>query len=73
MLGDAFAIIIIGGVGSIGGAVVGALLFALLETLLTAYTSGTWAPAVSFAFIIVVILVRPQGLFASSRRKVDRV
>jgi branched-chain amino acid transport system permease protein len=73
LLVDAFAIIIIGGVGSIGGAVVGAVLFALLETLLTAYTSGTWAPAVSFAFIIVVILVRPQGLFASSRRKVDRV
>jgi branched-chain amino acid transport system permease protein len=73
LLVEAFAIIIIGGVGSIGGAVVGAILVALLETLLAAYTSGTWTPVVSFAFIIVVILLRPQGLFASSRRKVDRV
>jgi branched-chain amino acid transport system permease protein len=73
LLTTAFAVIVIGGVGSIGGAVVGAFVLALLETIVVSDTSGVWAPAISFIFIIVVLLVWPEGLFASSRRKVDRV
>ena len=73
LLTTAFAVIVIGGVGSIGGAVVGALILAGLETLVVANTSGVWSPAISFLFIIVALLFLPQGLFSSSRTKVDRV
>jgi len=73
LLTSAFAVIVIGGVGSIGGAVIGALVLALLETLVISNTSGVWSPAIAFSFIIVVLLVRPEGLFSSSRTKVDRV
>lgn len=73
LLTTAFAVIVVGGVGSVGGAVVGAIALAVLETLVISNTSGAWSPAVAFAFIILVLLFRPQGLFASSRTKVDRV
>ncbi len=72
LLTDAFAVIVIGGVGSIGGAAIGALLLAGLETVVDANTSGQWSPAIAFGFIIVVLLFKPSGLFTSSRMKVDR-
>jgi len=72
LLTTAFAIIVAGGVGSIGGTVLGALTLALVETLILTYTSGSWAPAAAFVLIILVIVIRPQGLFSSSRTKVDR-
>ncbi|GAA1868727.1 branched-chain amino acid ABC transporter permease [Pseudonocardia ailaonensis] len=73
LLTTAFAIIIIGGVGSLTGTLAGALILAVLETVLAYNTSGVWTPAISFALIIFVLLLRPQGLFASSRTAVDRV
>jgi branched-chain amino acid transport system permease protein len=66
-----FAIIILAGVGSIPGVVVGAVILAGAETLVLSRTSGTWVDAVSFAMLIAVILVRPQGLFPNV--KADRV
>lgn len=71
LLLKAFAAVVLGGVGSIWGTLVGAFVLAGGETLVTATTSGTWTPAVSFALIIVVLLVMPNGIF--SRIKVDRV
>lgn len=70
LLLKAFAAVVLGGVGSIWGTMVGAYVLAGAETLVTATTSGTWTNAVSFALIIVVLLIMPNGLF--SRRKVDR-
>jgi branched-chain amino acid transport system permease protein len=64
LLLKAFAVIILGGVGSIAGAVVGAFLLALVETMMVAYVGGGLQDGVSFALIIVLLLVRPQGLFA---------
>lgn len=71
LLLKAFAAVVLGGVGSIWGTLVGAFVLAGGETLVTATTTGTWTDAVSFALIIVVLLVMPNGLF--SRLKVDRV
>ncbi len=59
----AFAAIVLGGVGSIAGAAVGALVLAAAETYVLAYTSGTWVDAISFGLLFVVLLVRPQGVF----------
>ena len=59
----AFAAVILGGVGSIAGVVVGSYLLALIETIVLVETSGTWVAAVSFGIIFLVLLFRPQGLF----------
>lgn len=57
-----FAIIILGSVGSVWGTLLGAVVLAATETIVIAYTSGTWVDAISFAIILLVILLRPQGL-----------
>jgi branched-chain amino acid transport system permease protein len=59
----AFAIIILGGLGSIKGAIVGGLLYGIAEQLATLFLGGTWGSAVAFAVLIVVLIFRPQGLF----------
>lgn len=66
-----FAIIILAGVGSIYGVVLAALILAFGETMVLWQTSGTWVDAVSFSMLIIVILLRPQGLFPNV--KADRV
>jgi branched-chain amino acid transport system permease protein len=59
----AFAIIILGGLGSIKGAIVGGLLYGISEQLATLFLGGTWGSAVAFALLIVVLIVRPSGIF----------
>jgi branched-chain amino acid transport system permease protein len=59
----AFAIIILGGLGSIPGAVVGGLLYGIAENTAGYLTQGTWEDAVAFALLIIVLVIRPTGLF----------
>jgi branched-chain amino acid transport system permease protein len=59
----AFAIIILGGLGSIRGAIVGALLYGITEQLATLVFGGIWSSAVAFVLLIVVLIIRPNGLF----------
>jgi branched-chain amino acid transport system permease protein len=59
----AFAIIIMGGLGSIKGAIVGGLLYGITEQLATLFLGGTWGSAVAFALLIVVLILRPNGIF----------
>lgn len=59
----AFAIIILGGLGSIRGAIVGALLYGITEQLATLFLGGIWSSAVAFALLIVVLIIRPNGIF----------
>jgi branched-chain amino acid transport system permease protein len=59
----AFAIIILGGLGSIKGAIVGGLLYGISEQLATLFLGGIWGSAVAFALLIVVLIVRPSGIF----------
>jgi branched-chain amino acid transport system permease protein len=61
----AFAIVVLGGFGSIAGAVVGSLILGLTESLVTNYVpSGSgWAEGVSFAVLVLILVVRPKGLF----------
>lgn len=66
----AFAAIILGGVGSIAGVVLGALVLAGIETLVLVTTSGAWAPAIAFGVIFLMLLVRPRGLLG--RQEVRR-
>jgi branched-chain amino acid transport system permease protein len=59
----AFAIIILGGLGSIPGAIIGGLLMGIAENSAAFYLGGVWKDAVSFIILIVVLVVRPTGLF----------
>jgi branched-chain amino acid transport system permease protein len=59
----AFAIIILGGLGSIRGAIVGGLLYGIAEQMSALLLGGTWSSAVAFALLIAVLIIRPNGLF----------
>jgi branched-chain amino acid transport system permease protein len=60
-----FIIIIFAGMGSIGGAYAGGLILGVVEVLGGAYVSSGYINAFSIAFLIVVLLIRPQGMFAA--------
>jgi len=59
----AFAIIIMGGLGSIKGAIIGGLLYGITEQMATLFLGGTWRSAVAFTLLIVVLIIRPNGIF----------
>lgn len=63
LLLKAFAVIILGGVGSIPGAALGAFVLAFAETAAVVFVGGSLRDAIAFALILVVLLVRPQGIF----------
>ncbi|HSE81385.1 MAG TPA: branched-chain amino acid ABC transporter permease [Gaiellaceae bacterium] len=62
-------IIVLGGMGSLPGAVVGALLLGVAETMTATYISPQWATMVPWAVIMIVLLVRPQGLMGQKLRE----
>jgi branched-chain amino acid transport system permease protein len=59
----AFTIIIFAGIGSIGGALLGGLFLGLVETFATAYLSSAYAETFQFVVLLIILLVRPDGLF----------
>jgi branched-chain amino acid transport system permease protein len=61
-------IIVLGGMGSLPGTVVAALLMGLTESLLATYVSPAWAKLAFFLLLIAVLVVRPQGLFGTVER-----
>jgi len=62
-IGRAFAIVVLGGMGSIPGMVVAALLLGVVESFVSTFAGPSWAPAVSFGALLVTLAVRPAGLF----------
>lgn len=59
----AFTAVIIGGFGSVPGAIIGGLIVGLTETFAGGYISTTYKDALVFVVLIFVLIVRPQGLF----------
>jgi len=64
----AFAIVILGGLGSIPGATIGGFVLALVEELGAGYISSGYRDAMGFVLIILVLVFRPTGLFARKER-----
>ena len=67
----AFVAAVLGGIGNVTGAVVGALLLGLSETFLVGYGYPTFRDALAFALLILILLFKPTGLFGS--KKTDKV
>jgi branched-chain amino acid transport system permease protein len=58
----AFTAAVLGGIGNIGGAVLGAFLLGILETFGARYLGGQWQNVFAFAVLILVLVFRPTGL-----------
>ena len=65
-IGRVFAIVILGGMGSISGTFFAALIIGIAESLVATFIGPSWAPAVAFGLLLVTLAVRPQGLFGRS-------
>lgn len=61
----AFVVVVLGGMGSIGGAVAAGLLLGVVQSLSVAYASSGVADAIIFGLLFLVLLVRPAGLFGA--------
>jgi branched-chain amino acid transport system permease protein len=62
-----FAATILGGIGNMYGALVGGLVMGVAQQVSTAYLLPTYKPAVAFIVMIIILLVRPQGIFGRGR------
>jgi branched-chain amino acid transport system permease protein len=60
----AFAIIVLGGMGSIPGAIVGAFILAFAESFGSTYISTNYQDVIAFGLLVVILTVKPTGLFA---------
>jgi branched-chain amino acid transport system permease protein len=68
MLVKAIAIVILGGLGSIAGTVIGAFALAFAETFVSYYLpeGSGWAEGIAFALIVVILLLRPRGILGQA-------
>lgn len=65
----AFVAAVLGGIGSIPGALVGALIMGQAEVLSAGYISTPMRDAIAFTILIIVLLVRPTGIFGEAQRE----
>jgi len=65
----AFVAAVLGGIGSIPGAMLGGLLLGVVETLVAGYLSSTYRDAIAFVILIAILLYRPSGLFGAAQQE----
>ncbi len=61
-IGRVFAICVLGGLGSLPGTLVGAMLLGIAESFTSTFAGPSWAPAVSFGLLLLTLAFRPAGL-----------
>jgi branched-chain amino acid transport system permease protein len=61
-IGQVFAIVVLGGLGSQSGTLIAAMLLGLVESLITTFFGPSWSPAVAFGALILVLAFRPTGI-----------
>ncbi len=59
----AFTVVIVGGMGSIAGVVVAGLLLTQVQAISSLYISPVWSDPIVFGIMVIMLMVRPQGLF----------
>src|SRR5204862_7829734 len=62
------SIVVLGGLGSVGGAVAAALILGVVEAIVAVEISPVWSSFSYFVVLIAILLVRPQGLFGVRER-----
>lgn len=63
----AFVAAVLGGIGSVPGAMLGGVILGIAETMTKAYVSSQYADAISYCILIVILLVKPTGLLGSKK------
>jgi branched-chain amino acid transport system permease protein len=63
----AFVAAVLGGIGSVPGAMIGGLLLGVVETMVSAYLSSTYRDAIAFVILIAILIYRPTGLFGNAQ------
>jgi branched-chain amino acid transport system permease protein len=58
-----FPVVILGGLDSIGGAIIGGLIIGLLETFTGGYISPSLSDVVPYVILVIILMVKPYGLF----------
>jgi branched-chain amino acid transport system permease protein len=61
-IGRVFAICVLGGLGSLPGTMIGAILLGVVESLTSTFYGPSWAPAVAFGFLLLTLAFRPAGI-----------
>jgi branched-chain amino acid transport system permease protein len=61
-IGRVFAICVLGGLGSLPGTLIAAMLLGVIESITATFYGPSWAPAVSFGFLLLTLAFRPSGL-----------
>jgi branched-chain amino acid transport system permease protein len=69
VLTKAFIVVILGGLGSVTGAMVAALIVGMVEAYSSVYLGGSKGALALFVLVLLILLVRPQGLFGKVARK----
>lgn len=65
-----FAVVVLGGIGSVVGTLIGGLVLGLAEGMTVHFIGSSWVEAVAFGLLFAVLVLRPQGLFGQA--EVDR-
>src|SRR6266498_1716378 len=62
-IGRTFCVVVMAGLGSMSGTLIAAIILGVAESIVLTMFGASWAPAISFAMLLAVLAVRPQGLF----------
>jgi branched-chain amino acid transport system permease protein len=62
-IGRTFCVVVMAGLGSMSGTLLAGLILGVAESIVLTLYGASWAPAISFAMLLAVLAVRPQGLF----------
>ena len=65
-IGNVFAIVVLGGLGSMEGTLYAAIIIGIAESIVATFFGPSWAPAVSFGILLIVLAVKPEGLFGKT-------
>jgi branched-chain amino acid transport system permease protein len=62
-IGRIFAICVLGGIGSLPGTFIAAVIVGVAESITATFYGPSWSPAIAFGFLLIALVVRPAGLF----------
>ena len=62
-IGRTFCVVVLAGLGSMSGTLIAGIILGVAESIVLTFFGASWAPAVAFGLLLIVLGVRPQGLF----------